>query len=163
MNLIRVKVLVGTTHFLRHVIKPQAWQKLASTSYRIYEHAGHYWAAFQGLGTWDERHCKAKSFTSRQIGRPRCPTAEDGWAILENAGKGKVGLNQNPSCPKETDLLRRPGWSPTRMALVEYPEQWAWKCHESLGRQRRGPRRRKGEKRQLLCPAGRGLVKTLRC
>ena len=29
-----------------------------------------------------------------------------------------------------------PGWLATRMALVEYPEQWAWKLHETLGRQR---------------------------
>ena len=48
----------------------------------------------------DQRHCKAKIFTSRHIGRPRGPTGEDGRAILENAGKGKVGLNRNPSCPK---------------------------------------------------------------
>ena len=71
----------------------------------------------------DQRHCKARIFTSRHIGTPRGPTGEDGRAILENAGKGKVGLNRNPSCPKEIDRLRRPGWSPTRMVLVEYPER----------------------------------------
>ena len=70
----------------------------------------------------DQRHCKAKIFTRRHIGMPRGPPGEDGRAILENAGKGKVGLNQNPCCPKEIDSLRRPGWSPTRMVLVEYPE-----------------------------------------
>ena len=71
----------------------------------------------------DQGHCKAKIFTSRHIGTPTGPTAEDGRAILENVGKGKVGLNRNPSCPKEIDRLRRPGRSPTGMVLVEYPEQ----------------------------------------
>ena len=72
----------------------------------------------------DQRHCKAKIFTSRHIGTPRGPAGEDGGAIIQNAGKGKVGLNRrNPSFPKEIDRLRRPGWSPTRMVLVEYPEQ----------------------------------------
>ena len=71
----------------------------------------------------DQRHCKAKIFTSRHIGTPRGPTAEEGRAILENAGKGKVRPNRNPSCPKEIDQLRRPGSLPIKMALVKYPEQ----------------------------------------
>ena len=78
---------------------------------------------FKVLEPADQRHCKAKIFTSRHIEMPRGPTGEDGQTILENAGKGKVGLSQNPSCPKEIDRLRKPGWSPTRMVLVEYPEQ----------------------------------------
>ena len=53
----------------------------------------------------DQRHCKAKIFTSRHIETPRGPTGEDGRAILENAGKGKEALNWNPSCPKEIDCF----------------------------------------------------------
>ena len=71
----------------------------------------------------DQRRCKAKIFTSRHIGTPKGPTVEDGRAILENGGKGNVGLNRNPSCPKEIYRLRRPGRSPTRMVLAEYSEQ----------------------------------------